>query len=1029
MKLIAEAKFEALAKAESDSLWAVAAHALALTGVDAASAVESAVVPALHADLIGLARSLLAVTTLSPAQDSAMTEVEQAESGLEAACSDLAESLGQESKGEEDSQLSSARDAALRVLNDRSEHLLEVCGEQHRASADARLREVQALLPQAEVIHSVLGGGLAKQTLEPNSDSGEVLSLFVQQYDAWISAQREKAHEGRTRIETCLSELGASLKQFAEVLSLRQPGAELPPTAELVQQLKSELLMQEWFLAGAVTQYAENVQEEVLAASMALVTKLKIEETAIMRMLALCKRAEKATAMGLDPHKPLLDELGSLQGKYADADDAFARAQFDLERLRKRRGRSEEDEAQAAESLAAARAELSTVRGDIRKAWAAVHALAAGPYPELPAHVLLQYPELLEGAYYGDGGELFCPWTRLDQFHGLERVSVSEKGSRHNVWKAATMENSKEVVVALKEFDLGSSRGGAGKTQWRTMQREVNTLAKLKHPNVTAVESFFLQQDRSTDKLMCYVRFPWFPGGDFERWLETEEAKDLPKAHLLILDVLRGLEHVHYHDILHGDIKAANVLLTEVQANGLRRAVLADFDLSLDQQQRKEQMSLFFSMSMIPRGPRGTPGVLTLAPEVERGEPSTASDMYSFGGLALLALHRDVAQAWQGRKGDELWDAEGAPCVEGVPSLVRKLLDREPKERPTATEALADELFAAIGVAEKEKAGRVLAALVAEQRRFREAEAQLAGVVEVQMRELQQRGAALEAKAESISEQKKRQEEDIQQKRAALDRRAQNLADKEAIVAALVKSRVPPYWQHDGQGFHRIPNPSMKAALQDWIHRAVFRTHGHPCGDPMLRASVSKVERVENGALWHLYQTKKEVLRWELKEWKQQGLAVPSLQGKTKQPSLPSVQLAGELNEFFLFHGTSPEAASIITQHGFDERVAALTGLYGAGSYFADSSCKSHQYAAKTRTRAGEHILLLCRVTMGWAFATAAQHGQERRPPANPKVPNRPFDSIFAASGVGRSGEQEHNEYVVFDRHQAYPEYVIHYKV
>ena len=29
----------------------------------------------------------------------------------------------------------------------------------------------------------------------------------------------------------------------------------------------------------------------------------------------------------------------------------------------------------------------------------------------------------------------------------------------------------------------------------------------------------------------------------------------------------------------------------------------------------------------------------------------------------------------------------------------------------------------------------------------------------------------------------------------------------------------------------------------------------------------------------------------------------------------------------------------------FDERVARLEGLYGAGSYFADALCKSHQYA------------------------------------------------------------------------------------
>ena len=160
------------------------------------------------------------------------------------------------------------------------------------------------------------------------------------------------------------------------------------------------------------------------------------------------------------------------------------------------------------------------------------------------------------------------------------------------------------------------------------------------------------------------------------------------------------------------------------------------------------------------------------------------------------------------------------------------------------------------------------------------------------------------------------------------------------------------------------------------------------------------------------------------------GSTLPSLGPKTKQPSLPSLELSTDLNELLLFHGTDHKTALTIAQHGFDERVADLKGLYGAGSYFADASCKSNQYASRSSTPQGEHVLLLCRVLMGWAFPTTSQHKQERRPPANPAVgPNRPYDSIFAESGVGRGGQQEHNEYVVFDRSQVYPEYILHYKL
>eukprot|EP00961_Rhodomonas_salina_P060975 818933-Rhodomonas_salina.4 len=55
---------------------------------------------------------------------------------------------------------------------------------------------------------------------------------------------------------------------------------------------------------------------------------------------------------------------------------------------------------------------------------------------------------------------------------------------------------------------------------------------------------------------------------------------------------------------------------------------------------------------------------------------------------------------------------------------------------------------------------------------------------------------------------------------------------------------------------------------------------------------------------------------------------------------------------------------------------------------------------------------------MGWAFPTTAQHTNQRRPPDNLDLPNRPFDSIFAHSAVARAGQQQHHEFVVFDRNQ-----------
>ena len=303
-----------------------------------------------------------------------------------------------------------------------------------------------------------------------------------------------------------------------------------------------------------------------------------------------------------------------------------------------------------------------------------------------------------------------------------------------------------------------------------------------------------------------------------------------------------------------------------------------------------------------------------------------------------------------------------------------------------------------------------MAMVVEERRRLREEEAQLA------------------AEAENVLARNKSCEELLRQQREALQKRAKVVADKEAHAATLIKSRVPLYWKHNGEGVHLEHNPFIKTVVQEWIREAVLFPHSHQCpltpASSLLNATVTRVLRVENGPLWSMYEVKKAMLK---KEYADSGMTVPSLSRKAKQPWLPSVELSADVNELLLFHGTSEATAMTIASHGFDERVAHLGGLYGAGSYFSDNSCKSHQYSRKgVPTARGEHVLLVCRVTMGWPLFTTTSHRNERRPPQNPSIQSgmRPFDSIFA-----NFGSKHHNEFVVYDRSQAYPEYVVYYKI
>ena len=144
---------------------------------------------------------------------------------------------------------------------------------------------------------------------------------------------------------------------------------------------------------------------------------------------------------------------------------------------------------------------------------------------------------------------------------------------------------------------------------------------------------------------------------------------------------------------------------------------------------------------------------------------------------------------------------------------------------------------------------------------------------------------------------------------------------------------------------------------------------------------------------------------------------------------VPLEVLTEDINEFRLWHGTDAATAKIIASQGFDERVAR-EGLYGAGSYFTDAICKADQYSKRGPNREGERCIMYCRVIMGFSWNTPRRyHG--RRPPLLLECGEDPppHDSIYAQGGVANHGNQHHNEYVVFNGHQVYPEYIIWYKI
>lgn len=166
------------------------------------------------------------------------------------------------------------------------------------------------------------------------------------------------------------------------------------------------------------------------------------------------------------------------------------------------------------------------------------------------------------------------------------------------------------------------------------------------------------------------------------------------------------------------------------------------------------------------------------------------------------------------------------------------------------------------------------------------------------------------------------------------------------------------------------------------------------------RGNIVRVVRLQNIRLW----TKFELRKREILE----------------------SMAATDVNERMLWHGADKSTLAIVASEGFDIRVSQLTGLLGAGTYFARDSSYSDDYAKSGphavgtsvgRTNfnpglssdSGTRAMFLCRVVLG---RIGMGSSGLRKPPEGKDSVSSGSQHIFA----------------VFDNAQAYPEYLVSYK-
>nr|XP_033933571.1 serine/threonine-protein kinase Nek5 [Pseudochaenichthys georgianus] len=102
--------------------------------------------------------------------------------------------------------------------------------------------------------------------------------------------------------------------------------------------------------------------------------------------------------------------------------------------------------------------------------------------------------------------------------------------------------------------------------------KEVTLLSKMRHPNIVSFFSSF--QERGS----LFIVMEFCDGGDLMKRISMQRGVFFTEEQVVswFLQICLGLKHIHDRKVLHRDIKAQNIFLT----NGGMKAKLGDFGIA-----------------------------------------------------------------------------------------------------------------------------------------------------------------------------------------------------------------------------------------------------------------------------------------------------------------------------------------------------------------------------------------------------------------------------------------------------------------
>lgn len=149
------------------------------------------------------------------------------------------------------------------------------------------------------------------------------------------------------------------------------------------------------------------------------------------------------------------------------------------------------------------------------------------------------------------------------------------------VWKAFDTQARQYVAIKFLHANLRVDPDFAAR-----FQREAQTIASLRHPNIVQYQDFFISQPPGTGNTTASVVMDYVDGGTLSDYIRNtaRQGKFLPMMDIvrLFTSIGAALEYAHQHGVVHGQLKPANILLDRrnTARNLMGEPIVTDFGMA-----------------------------------------------------------------------------------------------------------------------------------------------------------------------------------------------------------------------------------------------------------------------------------------------------------------------------------------------------------------------------------------------------------------------------------------------------------------